>query len=178
MINEYLNISISENFNYERDDALDDVAFELLGHKTNWPRTNVLRVADLTLKYNGLHKIALSKWYPTKYVTTLSCDFSTLLYDIGTGAPMNLGQIIFDFIVLHRCGANMSQKLSFPSLIFGLLESQKLLQEPNEFLSTPVQPYIFRMKEKSVGVVGEPSGGVATEPSVATNTHTAQPSSL
>ena len=60
VISEYLNITIPENFNYERNYVLDDVAFELLGHKTTWPRTNVLRVTDLTLKYNGLHKIALS----------------------------------------------------------------------------------------------------------------------
>ena len=60
VISEYLNIPIPENFNFERDYILDDVASELLGHKTNWPRTNVLQVADLTLKYNGLHKIALS----------------------------------------------------------------------------------------------------------------------
>ena len=109
---------------------LDDVAFELLGHKTDWSRTNVLRVANLTLKYNDLHKIALSNWYPTKHVTTLSRDFATLLFDIGTNAPMHLGQIIFDLIVLHRNRANMSQKLPFPSLIFGLLETQKPLQEP------------------------------------------------
>ena len=39
---------------------LDDVATKFLGYKCVWPKTNVLRVADLTLKYNGLHKIALS----------------------------------------------------------------------------------------------------------------------
>ena len=60
VISEYLNIPILENFNFERDYVLDDVASELLGHKTDWPRTNVLRVADLTLKYNSIHKIALS----------------------------------------------------------------------------------------------------------------------
>ena len=99
------------------------------------------------------------------------------MFDIRTDAPVLLGQIIFYLIVLHRCGANMSQKFPFPSLIFGLLEGQKPLQEPNEFLSAPVQLYIFWMKKKSVGVEGEPSGSVATEPSIATETQTAQPSS-
>ena len=60
VISEYLNISIPKNFNFERDYVLDDVASELLGHKTNCPRINILRVVNLTLKYNGLHKIALS----------------------------------------------------------------------------------------------------------------------
>ena len=122
----------------------------------------------MTLTYKGLHKIALSNWYPTKHVTTLSRDFATLLFDIGTGTLVHLGKIIFDFIALHRCGNNMSHKLPFPALIFGLLESQKLLQEPNEFLSAPVQPYVFRIKEKGVSSEGEQSADVTTEPSVAT----------
>ena len=57
---EYLNIPIPENFNFEKEYVLDDVAAELLGYKCVWTKTNVLRVVDLTLKYNGLHKIALS----------------------------------------------------------------------------------------------------------------------
>ena len=64
-------------------------------------------------------------------------------------------------------------KITIPFSDFGLLESQKPLKEPNEFLSTPVQSYIFRMKEKSVGVEGEPSWGVAIELSIATETQTA-----
>ena len=107
----------------------------------------------------------------------MSCNFTILLFDIGTGALVQLGQIIFDLIVLHKCEANISHKLPFSSLIFGLLESQKSLQEPNEFLPAPVQPYIFRLKEKSVGVEEEPSGGIATEPSVAIDTQSPQPSS-
>ena len=129
-IYEYLNIHILENFNFEKEYVLDDVAIELLGYKCVWPKinilrvadrvwpkTNVLRVADLTLKYNGLHKIALSNWLPTKHVTTLSQDFATLLYDISIGAPVHFGQIFFDLIVSHRCGMNMGQKLPFLALI-------------------------------------------------------------
>ena len=50
---------------------------------------------------------------------------------------------------------NMNKKLPFPALIFGLLESQKPLQEPSEFLSAFVQPYVFRLKEKGVVSEGE-----------------------
>ena len=148
VICEYLNIPIPENFVFEKDYVLDDVATELLGYKCVWPKINVFRVADLTLKYNGLHKIDLTNWFPTKYVTTLSHDFFTLLYDIGTSAPVHLGQIFFDLIVSHRCGNNMRHKLPFPALIFGLLEGQIPLQEPNQFLSGLVQPYVFKLKEK------------------------------
>ena len=58
VIYEYLNITIPENFTFEKDYALDGVEIELLRYKCVWPKTNVLRVADLTLKYSRLHKIA------------------------------------------------------------------------------------------------------------------------
>ena len=64
IICEYLNIPIPKNFTFEKEYVLDDVAIESLGHKCVWPKTNVLRVADLTLKYNGLHKIALATSCP------------------------------------------------------------------------------------------------------------------
>ena len=67
----------------------------------------------------------------------------------------------------------MNQKLPFPTLIFGLLESQKSLQEPNEFLSAFVQPYVFRLKEKGVVTEGKQESAVVTEadlePPVATS---------
>ena len=62
---------------------------------------------------------------------------------------------------------NVSQKLSFPALIFVLLESQKPLEEPNEFLSAFVQPYVFRLKEKGVVTQGEQESSVAIEEPVA-----------
>ena len=127
VICEYLNIPIPKKIEFEKDYVLDDVITELLGYKCVWPKTNVLRVADLTLKYNGLHKIALSNWFPTKHVTTLSRDFASLLYDIVIDALVHLGQIVFDLIVSHMCGMNMSQKFPFSILIFGLLEGQKPL---------------------------------------------------
>ena len=114
-----------------------------------------MKVADLTFKYNGLHKITFSNWVPTKHVTTVSRDFATLLFNFGTGAPVHLGQIFFHLIMSHRCGQNKNQKLLFPSLIFGLLEIQKPLQEPNEYLSSTLQPYVFIFKVKDAGIEGK-----------------------
>ena len=96
-IYEYLNLPFPKNFNFEKEYVLDDVTLELLGCMCLWPKTNILKVADLTLKYNGFHKIALSNWLPTKYVIIMYRDFDTLLYDIGSGAPVLLGQIVFGF---------------------------------------------------------------------------------
>ena len=42
IICEYLNIFIHENFNFEKDYILDDIATELLGYKIVWPNTNAL----------------------------------------------------------------------------------------------------------------------------------------
>ena len=57
---DYLYIPVLDDFVFKKDYALDDVAIELLGYKCGCPKSNVLKVVDLTLKYNGLHKIALS----------------------------------------------------------------------------------------------------------------------
>ena len=119
----YLHILVLVDNPYEKDNVLDDVATKLLGYKCVWPKSNVFKVADLTLKYNGLHQITFSNWLPTKHVTTISRDFATVLYDIGIGVPMQLGQLFFDFIVSYRYRQNENQKLPFPSLIFWLLGS-------------------------------------------------------
>ena len=87
---EYLNISFRENFNFEKEYVLDDVAIELLGHKCVRPKTNILRVANLTLKYNGLHKIAL-RTSRLLNIFTFSRDFATLFIDIGIVSSVHLG---------------------------------------------------------------------------------------
>lgn len=60
----------------------------------------------------------------------------------------------------------------FPSLIFGLLHSQRPLQEPNEYLSSTLQHYQDRFKGKDAiegeqGDLAVATGqlAVATEPS-------------
>ena len=50
VISEYLKIPIPKNFNFEKEYVLDDVATKLLRYKCVWPKTNVLRVTNLTLK--------------------------------------------------------------------------------------------------------------------------------
>ena len=55
VISEYLNISILEHFSFEKDYVLDDVAKSFLRYKIVWPKTNVLRVPDLTLMLQQSH---------------------------------------------------------------------------------------------------------------------------
>ena len=86
----YMNILVSDDAQFEKYFVLDDVAVELLGYKCVWPNSNILKVADLNLKYNGLHKIALCNWLPTKHVTVVSRDFATKQHDISTSGPMHL----------------------------------------------------------------------------------------
>ena len=110
----YLNTPYFDLNENKKDYVLDDVASELLG-TTVWPRSNALRVTDLTLKYSSLHKIVLSNWLPTKHVTSVFKDHA-----IGTSTKVILGQLFFYCIIGYRCGENKTQKSSFPSLIFRL----------------------------------------------------------
>ena len=62
---------------------MDMVASELVGPKSTWLKCNYLKDSVITLKYSGLHKIAMNNWNPTKHYSTLSKDVTSLIYDIG-----------------------------------------------------------------------------------------------
>ena len=65
LIYEYLNIPILENFEFEKDYVLDDVATELLNYKCVWPTTNVLRVVTLPLSIMAFTKFPLTIGCPS-----------------------------------------------------------------------------------------------------------------
>ena len=48
-------------YNFEKHYDMDTVATELLGIDSKWPGKKTLTVFDLTLKYAGLHKMAIRR---------------------------------------------------------------------------------------------------------------------
>ncbi|PON34565.1 hypothetical protein PanWU01x14_343510 [Parasponia andersonii] len=115
----------------------DMVATELLGTKKKRPKEDILQVTDLTLKYRGLHRIAIHNWRPTTHYPTIHFDIASFLYDVGTGVSVNLGK-----------------RLIFPSLIYGILSQQHPLMYDSEFLTATPSNIVFKLKEKDL-VEGE-----------------------
>ena len=88
-----------------------------------------------------------------------------MLFDIGTGVEVDLGQNIFDCIAAHLNGKRRNQKLPFPTLIYGILLSQKELREGNEYLIPLMKTVSYKMKEK-VKSQGEGDDEVVPEPTI------------
>ena len=70
-----------------------------------------------------------------------------LVFDIGSRVQVNFGKLIFSNIVDFRSGRKKTQKLPFLSLNFGFLYGQKAMMESYEYLTTPLQPIHFSIKE-------------------------------
>ena len=145
---------------------MDGVTSELLGTKSTWPKNNSLRATEITLKYYGLHKIAMNNWSPTTQYTTLSKDMATLVFNIGSCVQVNLEKLIFSNIANFKSGRKKNQKLPFPSLFFGLLYGQKPMMESNEYLNTHMQSIQFKIKEDDPVEWEEEKGKQRTKASV------------
>ena len=88
-------------FDFDKEYDMDVVASELLGTNSKWLVKKLLKVSDLTFKYAGLHRVAMTNWSPTTHFPTISEDFACFLYDVGIGVKVNLGQIMFEFVASH-----------------------------------------------------------------------------
>ena len=137
---------------------MKSVVSVLLGIKSTWPKNNSLRAAEITLKYSSLHKIAINNWGLITHCTTISKDIDILVFNIGSRVQVNLGQLIFCNIIDFKSGRKKNQKLPILSLIFGLLYGQKQMMESHEYLTTPMQPIQFKIKEDDL-VEGEEEKG-------------------
>ena len=118
---EYLKIPMYSFNEFNKTYIMDGVASELLRIKSNWPKNNSSRASEITLKYSGLHKIAINNWSSTTHYITLSRNMATLVFNIGSSVQVNLGKLIFSIIVDFKSGRKKNQKLSFGLLIFGPL---------------------------------------------------------
>ncbi|XP_073123727.1 uncharacterized protein [Henckelia pumila] len=99
--------------------------------------------AKLTSFYYLLHKIAMRNWTPSSNSTVITRPQTVILYAIGTGSPFNFGKIVFKTVLQFADGGLKSTKLPFPSLIYGILESQAFIRNITEDLSD--QPEILKL---------------------------------
>lgn len=77
------------------------VASKHLGASSSQLESKKLNVADLTVKYFVLHKIAMSNWWLTTHYSNIREDFTSFLSNVGAWKNVNLGQIIQDCSIGH-----------------------------------------------------------------------------
>ena len=111
-----------------------------------WPELNVLASAVLTAKYAILHKIAIAKWMPRLHITTISKDFTVLLYAISTEVPFDMANVVFQVIVGYAKSNSTLGGLPFLYLIHEILSVQKERLADKDDLDMPRKPLSISSK--------------------------------
>lgn len=111
------------------DGGLNLVTQELTGGviKT-WPRSGGVRASSFSFKYSVLHKITLKNWMPNSHSSVVRSDLAIFLYRIGTSGYLDFGQMVFENIMQHAEKETLQKPVGFPSLIFGIIQSQVNVQ--------------------------------------------------
>ncbi|XP_031096844.1 uncharacterized protein LOC116001084 [Ipomoea triloba] len=143
------------------------------GTYSYWPaETNMLPAKSLTTKYAILHKIAMTNWMPNEHRGGLNFPMATLIYKVGKGIPVDLGDIIFKHVASFRKPESKESKvkLPFPCTIYGVLRTQGFKPEQNEPMETPqVRMIDDRLKQGSHVLDIFPEHGSSSAPTLNLN---------
>ncbi|GAA0171687.1 hypothetical protein LIER_41202 [Lithospermum erythrorhizon] len=104
---------------------LSDIVSTLTaGSVTTWPPRTQLASSKLSVKYAVLHKVAVTCLIPTTHTTSIGEALAKVLYVLGSGDNLNVGQVIFYQIVDHARSNAVLKPIGYPSLICSLLKTQ------------------------------------------------------
>lgn len=78
----------------------------------------------LSVKYVILHKIGISSWHPTSHLSTVSTTLANLLYLIGTGSHVDVGDLVYLHILRHVDIFGINIPICFPRLLCSFMLSQ------------------------------------------------------
>ncbi|KAK2421639.1 hypothetical protein QL285_032248 [Trifolium repens] len=92
-----------------------------------WPLKGKVPSAMLSIKYAILNRIGAANWVPTTHSSTIATSLAKFVYDVGTGANVDYGALIFDQIVEHGKSWAIKLVIGFPTLISDII----LDQHPN-----------------------------------------------
>lgn len=117
------------------------------GRLVKW--SSRLSSSRLTSFYDFFHKVCTSNWARSNNITIVTQTHAQVIYQVGyqvgTGLPFDLGQLIFDEITFYTESSSSSWSLPFPSLINSLLHAQGVHPFKNERSST--QPTCFGVNQ-------------------------------
>ncbi|XP_019158016.1 PREDICTED: uncharacterized protein LOC109154744 [Ipomoea nil] len=121
---------------------------------------NKIKAASLTSKYAILQKIALVNWMPSLHETTVKWSLAELLYKIGKGIKVNIGDIMYSQITNLTESSESKASLSFPNLIYSILSKQGLKSHGPK---TQVKTINTTMKLKKGGHQNDLKASIPTE---------------
>ncbi|XP_019154358.1 PREDICTED: uncharacterized protein LOC109150835 [Ipomoea nil] len=136
--------------------ANDEVNQELTAGNVNLEK-NKIKAASLTSKYAVLQKIALANWMPSLHESTLKRSLADLLYKIGKGIKVDLGNLIYTQVTNLAENKGTKACLIFPNLICSVLAKQGLkIHKPTLFELEASEKHVLRkqmeIKEEKIEV--------------------------
>lgn len=82
--------------------APEQLTLELLGRFIHqWFSDGNFSVMKLSIKHAILYKIYITNWHPTSHLSTISTTLANLIYLVGTGSKVNVGDLIYQYVLRH-----------------------------------------------------------------------------
>lgn len=91
----------------------------------DWPCRGLLPTTNLSVKYAILNIIGISNWSPNNHSSCITTSLSKLIYQIGTMDAFDIGEYVFEKVLKKIESYAVKLTISFPTLIFGILVSQR-----------------------------------------------------
>lgn len=121
-INEFLKINIASAV--PKIENWHEVARCLTNGKVSKWRGPSLESKYLTSLYSLLQGICIKNWVPVTHRASISKSVGAVIYSIGLGKSVNLGEIIFDQIANQALTKSSNQPICHPSLIYQMIQQQ------------------------------------------------------
>lgn len=93
----------------------------------------------------------MTNWMPSEHRGALNLQMANLIYRIGKGIPVDLGDLIFKQVITFRKPATKESKvkLPYPCTIYGVLRTHGFRPEANELMEAPQDRLIdARLKQR------------------------------
>lgn len=95
-----------------------NIASELSGREINEWDDRCMQSTMLTKKFLLLFGIALTNWFPSTNRWVVSKEMGRFLFVVTHNVKVDIGQVIFDQIVVHGTPDTVHLPIGFPSLIY------------------------------------------------------------
>lgn len=112
-----------------------------------WPTDCQFPTMKLSVKYAILQKFGIANWFSSTHMASKLTALAELIYHIGTGALVDVCELIFQQILHHVDIYDINILICFPQLIIGFLLAQHLKVITNDKMMGPA-PKSFTLSYK------------------------------
>jgi hypothetical protein len=124
IINQYLGRSVEPCAELEATD--NDICKSITGGKVKaWPKKGKLPASKLTSMFTILNRIDAANWVPTTHNYEVATSLARFIYPVGNKINFDFGTYIIEQTIKHVKTLAVKLPIAFPSLICGIIVSQR-----------------------------------------------------